>query len=171
MLLAERRIASLAPFVLPMYMNVPPPPPGSGRNAKYIAEQGSKAYRKEAADDENRRLLAIARGEAQPVYVNRPELRRSSSSSSGSACSWSSASSAKSGENEEEATQRMRRSARRERVAMKAYQKGKDISKMEKKIEKAQRNENFNTDDLLWIVLLNADHGASYHDKYPLISG
>jgi hypothetical protein len=169
MLLAERRIASLAPFVLPMYMNVPPPPPGSGRNAKYIAEQGSKAYRKEAADDENRRLLAIARGEAQPVYANRPELRRrssssSSSSSSGSACSWSSASSAKSGENEEEATQRMRRSARRERVAMKAYQKGKDISKMEKKIEKAQRNDNFNTDDLLWIVLLNADHGASYHD-------
>jgi hypothetical protein len=162
MTLTERRIASLAPHVLPMFMNVPPPALGQGRfeqsNARFLEKEGGKVHRKEGRTEENRRLLATARGQAQPVYANRPEFRRRSSSKS-SDDSLSSASSADSSEDEDKAMERMQKAANRERKAMRAFKHHKDTSEFARKIEKGHRQDAQTTDDLLWVILLNAEQG------------
>jgi hypothetical protein len=154
--LTERRIASLGPYATSMNMGVPPPLCGqdwSARsNAKYNEKQAGKATRKENRADMNRHLLAVARGEAQPIYAGRPELRRSAASSSDSV---SSASSSSSDSNDGKWVRKM---AKRERKAVRALQKGK-VSKFERRVAKAGRREAQHTDDVLWVVLLNDEQG------------
>jgi hypothetical protein len=53
----------------------------------------------------------------------------------------------------------MRKAAKRERKAMRAYHRGKDTSKFERRVERGQRRDEQNTDVLLWVVLLNAEQG------------
>jgi hypothetical protein len=170
--LTERRIASLAPHVLPLSLDVPPPVVGTGyterTNAKFIREQGAEAYSEESRGEANRYLLAIARGQAQPMYAGRPELRRSSSSSSGSLSSASSMPS--DAEDEKDMREWREKMAKRERKAVHAFRTHRDTRKFEEKIGKSARTDAQNTDDLLWIVLLNANQGEGHHDLLPVAS-
>jgi hypothetical protein len=138
MSLTERRIASLAPYAMPMNMNVPPPAAGQSwterSNANYLQQQAAKAARKEGRADQHRHLLAVGHGEAEPG---------SGPSSFGDS----------------------RRGGRRlvigERRAMRAQESGRGSRLGERRVETSNLQDDQKTEDVLWVVLLNIEQGES----------
>lgn len=140
--MAQRRLASLEGHALPLDFEVPPPAPQEKITEKAqgmsMRLEQSRERKKEAKATRNRELLAIAEGRA--TSLSSPPLIDPNNPSK----------------------KELKQARRMEKKAHKAQLAGMDpkkLKKLQNKVLLDDRVEYNANQDLLWIVLLNADQG------------
>ncbi|KAH8113832.1 hypothetical protein DFH11DRAFT_1704716 [Phellopilus nigrolimitatus] len=146
--MTSRRLSVLQGYVLPLSFDVPPPAPLEGFMEKAsglgMRLDSWKVNRAAASADRNRHLLAVQEGRATGLPP--PPTRSPGSSQNILEQAWE--------------WRGDRRRNKDEGRALRRAEFGRSSSKLQTKVEIADRKEWKTTDNLLWVVLVNAEQDA-----------